>query len=89
MIPFGTDFSFQYAESNYNYLAKLFNFVNSDTKNIGKKFRMRMSTVDEYFNAVREAQLEKNVQWPTYIGDFFPYNGQYVGHYWTGYFSSR
>ena len=27
--------------------------------------------------------------WSTYKGDFFPYGGQYDGHYWTGYFSSR
>lgn len=30
-----------------------------------------------------------NFDWPVYNGDFFPYNGVFPGHYWTGYFTSR
>jgi predicted AAA+ superfamily ATPase len=50
-IPFGTDFSFEHADSNYKYLEKLIDWVNSHTNEgeIGSKFRFRMSSVDEYF----------------------------------------
>jgi hypothetical protein len=59
-------------------------FLNTNSFFKGQ-FEFKMSTVEEYFAALRETETE----WPTYDGDFFPYNGQYAGHYWTGYFSSR
>ena len=90
-VPFGTDFAFQFAKANYMYLEKLIEYVNSNYEEgqLGNKFRFRMSTVDEYFQALKKTAAKKKVTWQSYSGDFFPYNGIYGGHYWTGYFSSR
>ena len=35
------------------------------------------------------SQLTQAFEWPTYSGDFFPLNGYYPAHYWSGYYSSR
>jgi len=73
------------------YLEKLIEHVNTNTDEgqLGSKFRFRMSTVDEYFTALKKTAIKKNVTWTVHDGDFFPYLGIYGGHYWTGYFSSR
>jgi hypothetical protein len=55
----------------------------------GRKFDFRFSTVDDYFTAIQQKQRELNFTWPVFNGDFFPYNGYYLAHYWTGYYSSR
>ena len=34
-------------------------------------------------------QEELKFEWPVYRGDFFPYNGFHIAHFWTGYFTSR
>lgn len=65
MVPFGTDFSFEFAETNYKYLDKLMKFANQN-RFIGAKFRFRYSTVDEYFEAVRNRAQELNYKWPVY-----------------------
>lgn len=72
-------------------MERLIEFVNTNTDEgqLGSKFRFRMSTVEEYFTALRKTALKKNIEWQVHDGDFFPYNGIYGGHYWTGYFSSR
>jgi alpha-mannosidase len=38
---------------------------------------------------MKKEQEKLKFDWPVYTGDFFPYNGFHVAHYWTGYFTSR
>ena len=60
------------------------------TKRAARRFRFHFSTVSEYFEAVKkEMQGNTKLQWPTYRGDFFPYNGIHPGSYWSGYYTSR
>ena len=88
MIPFGSDFSFQYAHINFQFLEKLEKLFK--TKRAARRFRFHYSTVSEYFEAVKkEMQASTKLQWPTYRGDFFPYNGIHPGSYWSGYYTSR
>lgn len=87
MIPFGSDFAFQFASANYDFLDRLMTF--SKENPLGKKFLFKYSTVDEYFTAVKEEGKAANITWPLHTGDFFPYNGVYAGSYWSGYYTSR
>jgi hypothetical protein len=60
------------------------------TKRAARRFRFHYSTVSEYFEAVKkEMQASTKLQWPTFRGDFFPYNGIHPGSYWSGYYTSR
>lgn len=88
MVPFGSDFSFQYAHINFQFMEKLERLFK--TKRAARRFRFHYSTVSEYFEAVKkEMQSSPKLQWPTYRGDFFPYNGIHAGSYWSGYYTSR
>ena len=87
MITAGMDFAFQFAEVNYQFFENVTSFYNRTPG--GKKLKFQYSTVDEYMMAIQAEQKKVPFEWPTYNGDFFPLNGNYPGHYWTGYFSSR
>ena len=50
---------------------------------------MVFSTVQEYYEAVIKEQKVQSFVWPTYDGDFFPYDGNGVGHVWSGFYTSR
>jgi hypothetical protein len=39
--------------------------------------------------AVHAAQKKMKFEWPVYHGDFFPLTGNFPGHTWSGYFTSR
>jgi hypothetical protein len=52
MVPFGSDFSFQYAHVNFEFLEKLKKLF--ETKRAGRRFRFHFSTVSEYFAAVKK-----------------------------------
>jgi len=56
MVPFGSDFSFQYAHINFEFLEKLKKLF--ETKRAGRRFRFHFSTVSEYFAAVKK-QMEE------------------------------
>lgn len=87
MITAGMDFAFLFAEVNYNFFENVTEAFSSHA--LGKKFRFKFSTVDQYFKAIFKKQKEMNFEWPVYTNDFFPYNGYHVAHQWTGYFTSR
>ena len=83
----GTDFAFQYANITYEYIEGIARIVNNHKD--GAKFKFVYSTAQEYVDAVRNDQEEMDIEWPTYTGDFFPLTGNFPGHTWSGYFSSR
>ena len=87
IIPFGSDFSFQFAHVNYRFLDDLFAMIKKSY--YGKNFRFKYSTADEYFRAIQDSKKKKGFDWPTFTGDFFPYHGIYPGSYWSGYYTSR
>jgi hypothetical protein len=88
MIPFGSDFAFQFAGANYEFLDKIEKMFN--TRRAARAFRFHYSTVGEYFEAVKSSmERSETLQWPVYRGDFFPYNGVHIGSYWSGYYTSR
>jgi alpha-mannosidase len=87
IIPFGTDFSFMWANINYEYLDNLKKLF--ATKRAARKFRFHYSTVDEYFKALNSKAESMNITWPQHKGDFFPYLGVHPGSYWSGYYTSR
>ena len=64
-------------------------FVKNPNITEAKNFRFKFSTVDEYFTALWKSKEQYKIEFPTHSGDFIPYNGVYVGTYWTGYFTSR
>ena len=48
-----------------------------------KKYKFMYSTVDTYYQAIREHTFSIESV------DFFPYNGNFNLHYWTGFYTSR
>ena len=87
MITAGMDFSWQFAEVQYNFFDNITDVFKNHSQ--GSKFRFQYSSVDEYFKAIFKKQQELKFEWPTYTSDFFPYNGYHMAHYWTGFYTSR
>ena len=87
LIPAGMDFAFQFAELSYTFLEETFQLLESVDSKVKLKFIY--STVDEYYQAIQRDKIKKGFYWPVYNGDFFPYNGNFNLHYWTGFYSSR
>ena len=83
----GTDFAFQFADLSYKYIEDIVKLINNQTN--GQKFKFIYSTAHEYVDAVKKEQERLKFEWPVFHGDFYPLNGNYPGHYWTGYFTSR
>jgi hypothetical protein len=82
LIPAGSDFSFQFADLSYKFMEDAMQILSANQ--IGsKKFNFMYSTVDTYYQAIREHTFStENI-------DFFPYNGNFNLHYWTGFYTSR
>ena len=87
LFTLGTDFAFQFADLSYKYIDGIVKAVNDNKE--GKKFKFIYSTVQEYVDSVQSEKKKLAFDWPKFSGDFFPMNGNYPGHYWTGYFTSR
>lgn len=87
MFTLGTDFAFQYANISYKYIDDWVAVANSIPD--GKKFKFVYSTVQEYLSAVQAEKARLNFEWPTYSGDFYPLTGNFPGHTWSGYYTSR
>jgi alpha-mannosidase len=82
LIPAGSDFSFQFADLSYKFMEDAMQILSANQ--IGsKKFKFMYSTVDTYYQVIREHTFStENI-------DFFPYNGNFNLHYWTGFYTSR
>ena len=87
MITAGMDFAWQFANVNYAFFDNVTEVYMSHLN--GRNLNIFYSTVDNYFQSVKKEQERLKFDWPVYTGDFFPYNGYHVAHYWTGYFTSR
>jgi len=46
------------------------------------------STPGKYFKALNDATIQDKVEFPLYVGDFFPYADN-EDSYWTGYYTTR
>lgn len=87
MFTLGADFSHMFATEIYTFFDNYVEVINNHTN--GRKFKFFYSTLNEYLVAINKEKEQKNFEWPVYKSDFFPYNGFFPGHYWTGYFTSR
>lgn len=85
LIPFGADFSFTTANSCFDPMDELIEYVNSNYEKYHIKFRY--STFGEYINIVHKNNTETK-KWPLFKGDFFPYADK-ITAYWGGYYTSR
>ncbi|CDW89891.1 glycosyl hydrolases family 38 protein [Stylonychia lemnae] len=87
LFTLGTDFAFQFAHTTYKYIDELVSLFEKSPS--GKAFSFKYSTVREYLDAIVLEQKTQDFEWPVYEYDFFPYNGNFQSHYWTGFYSSR
>jgi lysosomal alpha-mannosidase len=88
LFTLGTDFAFQFAELSYKYIDEFVEVALAHPRG-GKKFKFVYSTVQEYVDAVKAEQRAKSFEWPVYEGDFYPLTGNFPGHTWSGYYTSR
>jgi hypothetical protein len=89
MITAGMDFAYQFAHDNYMFLEKVFQATKDHPDAVYNKFKFRYSTVDEYYQAIWQAQKVSNWDWPVVREDFLPLEMNYPGHYWSGFYTSR
>ncbi len=75
MFPWGDDFRFVAAERQFTNMDLLINYVNSHPD---FNVRVQYSTLSRYFAALQRTKVE----FPSYVGDFFPYADLESG-YWT------
>jgi len=86
LVPFGDDFKFKNAANQFQNMEQLVKHVSENEARYG--VRLRFSTLSEYFaDASRWAQ-QHGVQFPLFMGDFFPYADN-EDSYWTGYYTTR
>ena len=87
---FGDDFAYYNARYNFQYIDKFIEVLNNHFKEvIGKDINIKYSTVNEYFDAVKNFN-NGTIEFPVYKGDFLPYVEYEDGNYdhWVGYYSS-
>lgn len=91
LVLIGGDFEYSNAiefSQQYDNYQKLITYVNSNPERYNNA-TLHFGTPSEYFN---EILLRTNVDFPSLVGDFFPYadifSSGFVG-YWTGYFTTR
>lgn len=87
---FGDDFAFYNADYNFKYINKFMEVVRVHAKAvIGKEIKIKYSTVNEYFDAVKNFN-NGEISFPKYKGDFMPYVQLEDNTYdhWVGYYSS-
>ncbi|XP_017089304.2 alpha-mannosidase 2 [Drosophila bipectinata] len=88
LVPLGDDFRFkqntEWDVQRVNY-EKLFEHINSQAHfNVEAQF----GTLQEYFNAVHQAEGLGQTAFPSLSGDFFTYADR-TDNYWSGYYTSR
>nr|CAA54732.1 putative golgi alpha-mannosidase II [Drosophila melanogaster] len=88
LIPLGDDFRFkqntEWDVQRVNY-ERLFEHINSQAHfNVQAQF----GTLQEYFDAVHQAERAGQAEFPTLSGDFFTYADR-SDNYWSGYYTSR
>ena len=87
---FGEDFAFGDAPYNFDYIDAFMQMMRDHFYEVtGKKINIFYSTVNEYFDAVKNFD-NGNIKFPVYKGDFMPYVQLEDGNYdhWVGYYSS-
>ena len=87
---FGADFGFTDAEYSFEYIDAFMEMVNDHFEEvIGKKINIHYSTVNEYFQAVKNFN-NGDIKFPVYKGDFLSYVQLDSGNFdhWVGYYSS-
>eukprot|EP00347_Sterkiella_histriomuscorum_P019319 403342106 len=89
LFTMGVDFAYQNADITYEYIEGISRILSEDNAQGSLKLIFQPSTVKEYYEAIMIKQQEMQFEWPTYSDDFFPYNGNFQQHLWTGYFTSR
>lgn len=83
-VPFGDTTRFIEADKQYTNMEKLMVFINRNIPDV----QIRFSTPTEYLRSVRETAAVTALEFPQYVGDFFPY-ADHKDSYWSGLFSSR
>ncbi|CAI2371631.1 unnamed protein product [Moneuplotes crassus] len=87
---FGEDFAFDYASYSLDYIDEFIKVNKEHFEEVtGKKINIFYSTVNEYFDAVKNFN-NGDIEFPTYKGDFLPYVqlDQGTFDHWVGYYSS-
>eukprot|EP01116_Phalansterium_solitarium_P016189 TRINITY_DN3707_c0_g1_i2.p1 TRINITY_DN3707_c0_g1~~TRINITY_DN3707_c0_g1_i2.p1 ORF type:complete len:1008 (-),score=377.81 TRINITY_DN3707_c0_g1_i2:183-3206(-) len=84
LVPFGDDFRFQNATTQFTHMEELMLEINDN----GYGIELVYSTPSRYFAAVKEVIQRDQLQLPTYTGDFHPYADK-RDDYWTGFYTSR
>lgn len=91
LVLVGGDFTYSQSdefERQYEGYSKLINYINNNTQKFNGT-TAQFGTPSEYFN---EIQNRQHGQFPSLVGDFFPYADIFstgVPAYWTGYFTTR
>ncbi|GBG27383.1 Alpha-mannosidase [Hondaea fermentalgiana] len=83
-VPFGDTMRFIEADKQFTNMEKLMGFINKNIRDV----QIRFSTASEYLRSVRETAAVTALEFPQYIGDFFPY-ADHKDSYWSGLFSTR
>jgi hypothetical protein len=82
MMPWGSDFQFQNAVENFEFMDALMNKINSQYEKYG--VRLHYSTPSRYITALHNLQY----RWPVNENDYF-LDSDNAHAYWSGYLSSR
>jgi hypothetical protein len=86
----GEDFAFPVPEYSLGYIDDMMTLLRDHFEEVtGKKINVFYSTVNEYFDAVKNFN-GGNITFPVYKGDFMPYVQLEDGNFdhWVGYYSS-
>ncbi|KAH9519609.1 Alpha-mannosidase 2, partial [Bulinus truncatus] len=89
LVPHGDDFRYssdsEWSEQ-FGNLGKLMDFMNKDKD---MNIQIQYGTLSDYFKALEnESKPGKEISFPSFTGDFFPYNDR-DDQYWTGFYSCR
>lgn len=79
---FGCDFNYQNSWTMFKNMDRLMDYVNEHSSEYN--VTMKYALLSDYIDALHNV----NATWPTYDGDWFPYNDNNVS-FWTGYYTSR
>lgn len=88
LVPLGDDFRYDNAQEwdqQYENYQKLMKYMNSKRE---WKINVKFGTLNDYFQLIRQEEMQSSVNFPVLSGDFFPYSDKNSA-YWTGYFSTR
>ncbi|KAG5682693.1 hypothetical protein PVAND_012028 [Polypedilum vanderplanki] len=92
LVLLGGDFAYANEhefDQQYSNYVKLFNYINSHSNEEFNGATVQFGTASDYFNEIKKRQGDN---FPTFIGDFFPYADIYntgEPNYWTGFYTTR